>query len=146
MQKYFSVLRVDTTPRYLVIAFLVAWLYAQHSLLKPVKLSRCIKASFYITVNRLDFLTKKYFMMKISLKLSYQCMEIFFNFSHTSNYFHPLQVENCPSNSRLVADKMTMINSGSKGLIGRYNFNMNCLIKYIVNYWQVLHRSSYACK
>ena len=32
-------------------------------------------------------------------------MTIFFHFSPTSNYLHPLQVENCDSNSRLVADE-----------------------------------------
>ena len=40
--------------------------------------------------------------MKISIKLVYQYMEILFNFSPTSNHLHPLQVENCDSNSRLV--------------------------------------------
>ena len=32
-------------------------------------------------------------------------MAIFFNFTLTSNHFHPLQVENCDSNSRLVVDE-----------------------------------------
>ena len=32
-------------------------------------------------------------------------MVIFFNFSLTLNYFHPLQVKNCDSNSRLVVDE-----------------------------------------
>ena len=32
-------------------------------------------------------------------------MTIFFNFSLTSNHLHPLQVENCDSNSRLVVDE-----------------------------------------
>ena len=64
---------------------------------KPFKLSRCIKVLFYITVNRLDFLTKKKSMMKIPLKLT-----IFLIFSPTSNHLHPLQVENCGRNSRLV--------------------------------------------
>ena len=32
-------------------------------------------------------------------------MTIFFNFSPTSNHLHPLQVENCDSNSRLVVDE-----------------------------------------
>ena len=32
-------------------------------------------------------------------------MVIFFNFSPTSNHLHPLQVENCDSNSRLVVDE-----------------------------------------
>ena len=31
-------------------------------------------------------------------------MVIFFNFSPTSNHLHPLQVENCDSNSRFVVD------------------------------------------
>ena len=44
--------------------------------------------------------------MKISLKLVYQYMAIFFNFSPTPNHLHPL----------LVVDEMTMINSGTKGL------------------------------
>ena len=43
--------------------------------------------------------------MKISMKLAYQYMVIFFNFSTTSNHLHPLQVENCDSNSRLVVDE-----------------------------------------
>ena len=61
-------------------------------------------------------------MMKISLKLFYQYMAIFFNFSPTSSHLHPLQVENCDSNSRLVVDEMTMVNSGSKGLTGGLDF------------------------
>ena len=40
--------------------------------------------------------------MTISIKLFYQYMAIFFNFSPTSSHLHPLQVENCDSNSRLV--------------------------------------------
>ena len=32
-------------------------------------------------------------------------MAIFFNFPLTSNHLHPLQVENCDSNSRLVVDE-----------------------------------------
>ena len=42
--------------------------------------------------------------MIISMKLVYQFMAIFFNFLTTSNHLHPLQVENCGSNSRLVVD------------------------------------------
>ena len=38
------------------------------------------------------------------MKLVYQYMAIFINFSPTSNHLHPLQVENCDSNSRLVVD------------------------------------------
>ena len=43
--------------------------------------------------------------MKISIKLFYQFMAIFVNFSPTSSRLHPLQVENCDSNSRLVVDE-----------------------------------------
>ena len=37
------------------------------------------------------------------MKLVYQYMVIFFNFQ-TASHHHPLQVENCGSNSRLVLD------------------------------------------
>ena len=50
------------------------------------------------------------------MKLIDQYMTIFFNLAPTSNHLHPLQVENCDSNSRLVVDEMTMVNSGLKGL------------------------------
>ena len=39
------------------------------------------------------------------MKLVYQYMVIFFNFSPTSNHLHPLQGENCDSNSRFVVDE-----------------------------------------
>ena len=43
--------------------------------------------------------------MKIAINLFHQYMTIFFNFPSTPNHLHPLQVENCDSNSRLVVDK-----------------------------------------
>ena len=43
--------------------------------------------------------------MRMFMKLVHQYMAIFFNFSQTSNHLHPLQVENCDSNSRLVVDE-----------------------------------------
>ena len=43
--------------------------------------------------------------MNIYMKLFYQYMAIFFTFSLTSNHLHPLQVENCDRNSRLVVDE-----------------------------------------
>ena len=43
--------------------------------------------------------------MNISMKLVYQYMAIFFTFSLTLGHLHPLQVENCDSNSRLVVDE-----------------------------------------
>ena len=36
------------------------------------------------------------------MELSYQYISIFFIFLTTINHLHPLQVENCDSNSRLV--------------------------------------------
>ena len=39
------------------------------------------------------------------MQLFYQYMAIFFIFSSTSSLLHPLQVENCDSNSRLVVDE-----------------------------------------
>ena len=71
----------------------------------PFKSSRCIEASFYIPESRLNFPTTKGFRMNISMKLVYQYMAIFFTFSPISNHLHPLQVENCDSNSRLVVDE-----------------------------------------
>ena len=53
----------------------------------------------------LNFPTTKGFKKKISMKLAWQYMVIFFNFSLTSNHHYPLQVGNCDSNSRLVVDE-----------------------------------------
>ena len=39
------------------------------------------------------------------MKMVYQYMVILFTFSPTSNHLHPLQVENCGSNSPLVVDE-----------------------------------------
>ena len=39
------------------------------------------------------------------MKLVYQYMVIFLNFSPTLSHLRPLQVENCDSNSRLVVDE-----------------------------------------
>ena len=50
------------------------------------------------------------------MKLVYQYIAIFFTFSPTLNHLHPLQVENCDSNSRLVVDEDDTVNSGLKGL------------------------------
>ena len=55
--------------------------------------------------------------MKMSIKLAYQYMAIFFNFSPASNHLHPLQVENCDSYSRLVVDENDEVKLGLKGLI-----------------------------
>ena len=41
----------------------------------------------------------------MKLVYQYMVMVISFNFSPTSSRLHPLQVENCDSNSRLVVDE-----------------------------------------
>ena len=46
--------------------------------------------------------------MVLERKFSWNCLKnntIFFDLSRTSSHFHPLQVENCASNSRLVVDE-----------------------------------------
>ena len=58
-------------------------------------------------------------------------MAIFFNFSPTISHLHPLQAANCDSNSRLVVDEMTMVNSGSKGLIKQYCIFLFCIFSAI---------------
>ena len=63
--------------------------------------------------------------MNISMKLVYQYMALFFTFSPTSNHLHPLQAENCDSNSRLVGDEDDNVKSGLKGLI-------NCAHDYYI--------------
>ena len=68
--------------------------------------------------------------MNISMQLAYQYIAIFSTFSPTSSHLHPLQVENCDSNSQLVVDeddhgkfRLKRVNgddnvkSGLKGLI-----------------------------
>ena len=56
--------------------------------------------------------------MKIFMKLVYQYVAIFFIFSPISNQLHPLQVDNCDSNSRLVVDEdhNGKLNPALKGL------------------------------
>ena len=39
------------------------------------------------------------------MKLFHEYIVIFFNLSPKSNHLHPLRVENCGSNSRLVVDE-----------------------------------------
>ena len=56
---------------------------------QPFKSPRCIKASFYIPENNLNFPKTRGFRTKIPIKLVYQYMVIFF----------------CDSNSRLVVDE-----------------------------------------
>ena len=51
------------------------------------------------------------------MKLFYQFMAILLNFSPTSNHLHPLQVENCDSNLRLVVDEDDSVKSGLNELM-----------------------------
>ena len=53
-------------------------------------------------------------------------------FSPTSSHLHPLQVENCDSNSRLVVDEDDTVNSGLKGLTyTAYFYCHNLFIKKV---------------
>ena len=70
--------------------------------------------------------------MKISMKLVCQYMAIFSNFSLTSSHLRPLQVENCDSNSRLVVDEMTMVNSGLKGLINPSEIHVITVNRHLI--------------
>ena len=104
---------------------------------QPFEPSRCIKASFYIPEKTLNFSTTEGFRTKISMKLVYQYMANFCNF-FTLNHLHPLQVENCDSNSRLVVDeddngkfrleRVNGITAITNGLIKQFLVN-NQLIK-----------------
>ena len=79
-------------------------MYICRNVINPLSPSRCIKALFYIHEKTLNCPTKG-FGTKMSVKLVYQYMGIFFTFSPTSHHLHSLQVENCDSNSRLVVDE-----------------------------------------
>ena len=97
---------------------------------EPFKPSRCIKASFYIPENRLNFPTTKSFRMKISMKLVYQYMGIFFNFYTTSSHLHPLQVENCDS-LRLVVDDDDNGKFRDEGICDIFDYTVHVIIKSI---------------
>ena len=71
-----------------------------HSTLKYV-----VRTSVMNCTQSFHFPTAKGFRRKISVKLVYQYMAIYFNLPPLSSNFHPLQVENCDSNLRLVVDE-----------------------------------------
>ena len=73
--------------------------------INPLSPNDALKHHFTSLKTDFGFPTTKGFGTKISMKLVYQCMTIFFNFKTTLNQLHPLQVENCDSNSRLVVDE-----------------------------------------
>ena len=56
-------------------------------------------------------------------------MTIFYNFSPPSNHPHPLQVENCDSNSRLVVDEDDNVELGLKGLTSRQPWRLTCRVE-----------------
>ena len=75
------------------------------TLINPVSPQDALKHHFTSLKKDLIFLQQRVWKREIFLKLIYQYMVIFFNFSPTSNHLHPLQVKNCDSNSRLVVDE-----------------------------------------
>ena len=62
------------------------------------------------------------------MKLVYQYVVIFFNFSPTSNHLHSLQVENCDSNSRLVVDG----DDNGKIRSVRFKSHQNCIFAFSI--------------
>ena len=68
--------------------------------ISPLSPHDALKHHFISLKNRLNFPTTKGFRMKIS-----RTLQFFFHLPPTSTHFHPLQVENCDSNSRLVVDE-----------------------------------------
>ena len=68
-----------------------------------VKPLRCLKASSCISEKLLNFLQ----LMVLERQFSWNCLKnnTFFQLSPTVSHHHPLQVENCDSNSRLVVDE-----------------------------------------
>ena len=94
--------------------------YAERYNFKP---ARCIKASFYIPGNRFNFPTTKGFKTNISMKLVYLYIKNFFNFPPTSSH-HPLQVENCDSNSWRV------VNEDDNGKFRLERVNHDIVYKY----------------
>ena len=58
------------------------------------------------------------------MKLAYQYMTIFFNFTSTLNHLHPLQAENCDSNSRLVVDE---VDNGKFRIVRAYYYSLTYL-------------------
>ena len=66
--------------------------------------SRCIKASFRISEEWLNFLIPASFRKNFSWNC-FKNNSIFFHLIPISSPLHPLQVENCDSNSRLVVDE-----------------------------------------
>ena len=72
-------------------------------------------------------------------------MAIFFHFLTTSNHLHPLQVENCDSNSRLVVD------GDDKGKVRLERVKVmidvfNLAICFSNNKFRCTHQASAHCK
>ena len=63
--------------------------------INPLSPHDAFKHFFYIPENKQNFPTAKSFRIKISMRLVYQYMAFFFNFSPSStcsSHFHPLQI------------------------------------------------------
>ena len=82
-------------------------------------------------------MTARGFRIKNSMKLVYQYMAIFFNFSPTLNHLHPLmplQADNCDSNSRLVVDE----EENGKLRLERINYHSyRVFITYLLYYFVI---------
>ena len=77
----------------------------QSTLFNPLRPHDALKHHFTSLKTDLIFLQQKGFKTKMSMKLVYKSMAIFFTFPPISSHLYPLQVENCDSDSRLVVDE-----------------------------------------
>ena len=93
-----------------IMSFYIKWWmwwmeHVEGYVFNPLSPHDALKHHFISLQTHFNFPKIKGFRTKISMKLVYQYMSILFNFKTTSNHLHPLQVENCDSNSRLVVDE-----------------------------------------
>ena len=78
--------------------------YSNHHMINPLSPHDALKHHFTSLKTYLIFLQLRSYRKK-SMKLFCRYMAIFFNFSLALSHLHPLQVENCDSNSRLVVEE-----------------------------------------
>ena len=89
------------------------------------------------------------------MKIFYQYMAIIFDFQPTSIHLHPLQVENCDSNSRLVVDeddngkfrlervKVTLVLKGFRGILFYMSSDLHCIKSFLCEIVHKLNNTSY---
>ena len=112
-----------------------AWL-DQH---QPFKPSRCIKESFYMPENRLNLLQRGVLERKFPWSLRTNTWEFSLIFKPRWNHLHPLQVENCDSNSRLVVGEDDNGKFRLERVLSQYCVKTNHTLIYYPHIRMVLH-------